>query len=189
MTRHTPFSQDLPVPVDDGACDHLEGKALPSIPLRSSAGDSVDLSALDGIVVVYFYPRIGHPDAPAGPDWADIPGAKGCTPQACDFRDHHADLKSLGTKVFGASAQSTEEQVEATERLGLTFPLLHDSDLTLAESLVLPTFEFEGTRLIKRLTLIAVDGTIRKVFYPVFPPDRHAEDIVAWLQAHADEFK
>lgn len=183
MTRQTPFSEGLPVPVDDGACDHLEGITLPSVPMPSTEGNAVDLSQLPGTVVIYFYPRIGSPDRPTAAGWGDIPGAKGCTPQACDFRDHHGELQALGSTVFGASAQSTEEQKEAAERLGLTFPLLHDDELAFAKALELPTFEFEGNRLIKRLTLIAVDGTIRKVFYPVFPPDGHAEEVIGWIQA------
>ncbi|BES72302.1 redoxin family protein [Marinobacter nanhaiticus D15-8W] len=185
MTRQTPFSEGLPVPVDDGACDHLEGMRLPSVPMPSTEGDVVDLSRLSGVVVVYFYPRIGSPDRPTAAGWGDIPGAKGCTPQACDFRDHYGELKALGATVFGASAQSTDEQKEAAGRLELTFPLLHDEGFALAGALKLPTFEFEGNRLIKRLTLIAVDGTIRKVFYPVFPPDGHAEEVIEWIQSNS----
>ncbi|WP_148862158.1 peroxiredoxin [Marinobacter fonticola] len=182
MTRHTRFSEDLPVPADDGACVHLDGAAIPAVALPGTHGETIDLSALSGLTVIYCYPRIGDPNTPAAPGWADIPGAKGCTPQACDFRDHHDELTVLGASVFGVSAQPLDEQKAAVERLGLTFPLLHDSDLALANALTLPTFEFNGTHLIKRLTLIAVGGVIQKVFYPVFPPDQHAEAVVAWVR-------
>ncbi|MDF2702291.1 MAG: Peroxiredoxin [Rubrobacteraceae bacterium] len=175
--------EDLPVPTDDGAADHLPGIQIPSVPLSSTAGETVDLSALSGRTVVYCYPMTGRPgsDLPSG--WDEIPGARGCTPQSCSFRDHHAELQALGARVFGLSTQDTEYQREATQRLQLPFALLSDEDLAFADTLRLPTFEVDDMVLLKRLTLIIKDGRIEKVFYPVFPPDRSAEDVVGWLEA------
>jgi peroxiredoxin len=173
---------DLPVPEDDGAADHLPGMRLPSVPLASTSGDIVDLSALPGRTVVYCYPMTGRPDRSLPAGWDEIPGARGCTPQSCSFRDHHAELRSLGANVFGASTQDTEYQREAATRLHLPFALLSDSDLALAGSLGLPTFEVDGMVLLKRLTLVIDEGWIEKVFYPVFPPDRSAEEVVEWLE-------
>jgi peroxiredoxin len=175
--------EDLPVPTDDGAADHLPGIQIPSVPLSSTAGETVDLSALSGRTVVYCYPMTGRPgsDLPSG--WDEIPGARGCTPQSCSFRDHHAELQALGARVFGLSTQDTEYQREATQRLHLPFALLSDEDLAFADTLRLPTFEVDDMVLLKRLTLIIKDGRIEKVFYPVFPPDRSAEDVVGWLKA------
>jgi peroxiredoxin len=175
---------NLPIPVDDGACDHLLGSRIPSIALLATSGDSVNLSALPGMVVVYFYPMIGRPDSLPLVGWNEIPGARGCTPQSCGFRDHYAKLTGLRAKVFGVSAQPLEDQIEAKTRLGLPFELLNDSGYALTDGMRLPTFEYERSRLIKRLTVIAIDGIITKVFYPVFPPDRSAEDVFEWLRAH-----
>lgn len=174
----------LPVPVDDGACDHLPGLRLPSIPLPSTAGEVVDLSSLAGTGVVYCYPRTGEPDRESPPGWDDIPGARGCTPQSCAFRDHYGELQALGARVFGLSAQDTEYQREAAGRLHLPFALLSDAELAFARALRLPTFTTAGMELIKRLTLVIAAGRIEKVFYPVFPPDRNAADVVAWLRQH-----
>jgi peroxiredoxin len=173
---------DLPVPQDDGAADHLPGMRLPPIPLASTSGEVVDLSTLPGRTVVYCYPMTGSPDRSLPTGWDEIPGARGCTPQSCSFRDHHADLRSLGAKVFGMSTQDTDYQREAATRLHLPFALLSDADLAFAGALGLPTFEVEGMILLKRLTLVIDDGRIEKVFYPVFPPDRSAEEVVEWLQ-------
>ena len=171
----------LPEPEDDGACDHLPGMRLPSVPLMSTEGDCVDLSSLTGTTVVYCYPLTGRPDQDLPPGWDDIPGARGCTPQSCGFRDHHAELGELGARVFGLSTQNTTYQREAAERLQLPFLLLSDEKLELARTLRLPTFEAEGMTLIKRLTLVIEEGEIQKVFYPVFPPGRNAEEVVGWL--------
>ena len=135
------------------------------------------------MIVVYFYPMIGRPDSSPMIGWNDIPGARGCTPQSCAFRDHHSELNHLGAKVYGASSQTLEEQIEAVERLHLPFELLNDSSFEFAEALKLPTFKYNSSQLIKRLTLIIENGKIRKVFYPVFPPNQNAADIVAWLAA------
>jgi peroxiredoxin len=154
---------------------------IPSVPLPSTDGGAVDLAALQGLTVVYCYPRTGRPDREPPAGWNEIPGARGCTPQSCAFRDHHAALQSFGAKVFGLSTQRTEYQREAVERLHLPFELLSDADLSFARSLRLPTFEVESMTLIKRLTLILLNGRIEKVFYPVFPPDRNAAEVIQWL--------
>jgi peroxiredoxin len=178
--------KDLPVPQDDGACDHLPGVKLPGIALLSTAGRKVDLSALKGRTVVYIYPRTGRPDQEVPTGWNAIPGARGCTPQSCAFRDHFEELKRAGAaQVFGLSTQNTAYQREAAGRLHLPFELLSDEKLEFAKALRLPTFEVDGMKLIKRLTLIARDGVIEHVFYPVFPPDQNAGDVLAWLKARA----
>jgi peroxiredoxin len=173
---------NLPAPTDDGASDHLPGMQLPSVPLMSTAGEPVYLAALPGKTVVYCYPMTGRPgkDLPQG--WDEIPGARGCTPQSCSFRDHHAELRDLGVRVFGLSTQNTGYQREAVERLHLPFELLSDEKLAFAEALGLPTFEAAGTVLLKRLTLVIEDGWIDKVFYPVFPPGKNAEEVLGWLR-------
>ena len=176
--------QDLPVPQDDGACDHLRGMKLPAVTLQSTGGRRIDLSALKGTTVVYIYPRTGRPDQDLLPGWNAIPGARGCTPQSCAFRDHYQELKGAGAShVFGLSTQDTAYQREAAERLHLPFELLSDEKLAFAQALKLPTFDVAGMRLIKRMALIARDATIEKVFYPVFPPDRNASDVIAWLDS------
>ena len=171
----------LPVPTDDGAADHLPGMRLPPVPLISTAGDAVDLAALPGRTVVYCYPMTGRPGSDLPPGWDEIPGARGCTPQSCSFRDHHAELQALGARVFGMSTQDTDYQREAAVRLHLPFELLSDAELAFAGALDLPTFEVDGMILLKRLTLIIDDGRIEKVFYPVFPPDKSAEEVLGWL--------
>ena len=173
---------DLPVPEDDGAADHLPGMRLPSVPLASTSGEIVDLSALPGRTVVYCYPMTGRPDRSLPTGWDEIPGARGCTPQSCSFRDHHAELRALGASVFGLSTQDTDYQSEAATRLHLPFALLSDADLAFARALGLPTFEVDGMVLLKRLTLVIDEGWIEKVFYPVFPPDKSAEEVVEWLE-------
>lgn len=173
----------LPAPVDDGACAHLAGMRLPAVPLLSTSGRTIDLAALRGRTVVYCYPRTGRPDQEMPTGWNQIPGARGCTPQSCAFRDHYQELRELGVaEVFGLSTQDSDYQREAVERLHLPFELLSDEKLAFARALRLPTFEVDGMVLIKRLTLILRDGVIEKVFYPVFPPDRNAEQVVSWLR-------
>lgn len=177
--------KNLPVPQDDGACAHLAGRALPSVTLRSTGGAGVDLSRLAGRSVVYCYPRTGKPDQEMPEGWNAIPGARGCTPQSCAFRDHYQELKRAGAaQVYGLSAQNTAYQREAVERLHLPFELLSDEKLELARALRLPTFEVAGITLIKRLTLIIDDGVVTKAFYPVFPPDANAADVERWLLAN-----
>lgn len=173
--------EGLPVPEDDGASGRLLEARLPSVPLRSTAGNVVDLSTLTGRTIVYCYSLTGRPgmDLPQG--WDDIPGARGCTPQSCAYRDHHAELRALDARVYGMSTQDTDYQREAADRLHLPFELLSDEGLVFAGALSLPTFEAEGMVLLKRLTFVAEDGRIEKVFYPVFPPDENAREVVEWL--------
>jgi peroxiredoxin len=173
---------DLPVPEDDGAADHLPGMRLPPVSLAATSGEVVDLSTLAGRTVVYCYPMTGRPDRSLPTGWDEIPGARGCTPQSCSFRDHHAELRALGASVFGLSTQDTDYQSEAATRLHLPFALLSDADLAFARALGLPTFEVDGMVLLKRLTLVIDEGWIEKVFYPVFPPDKSAEEVVEWLE-------
>jgi peroxiredoxin len=185
VASHDPYKlpADLPAPEDDGAADHLPGLAIPVLALPATGGGEVDLAeAARDLLVLYLYPRTGRPDQPLPPGWDDIPGARGCTPQACAFRDHHAELRDLGARVHGVSAQSLADQEEFAARVRLPYPLLADPELRLAEALELPTFETSGMRLYRRLTLIARDGAIAKALYPVFPPDRNAADVVAWLR-------
>jgi peroxiredoxin len=173
---------DLPEPVDDGAADHLEGTALPSISFPSTSGSEIDLAdAARDTLVVYCYPRTGRPGEPLPPGWDEIPGARGCTPQSCAFRDRFAELEGLGAGVLGLSAQPLEDQIEFAERVGLPYPVVTDATLSLARALRLPTFEVAGMRLYRRLTFVARESRIVKVFYPVFPPDRNAADVLAWL--------
>ncbi len=178
---------DLPVPEDDGAADHLAGLALPELQLPSTLGDPVDLAASgQERLVAYVYPRTGTPGQPSPAGWDDIPGARGCTPQSCAYRDALGEFEALGATVIGISAQSPEEQREFAEREHIPFPLLSDSRLRLCDELGLPTFEVEGITLYKRLTFIAEGGKITKVFYPVFPPDRDADKVLVWLKARLD---
>src|SRR5690242_2063471 len=173
---------DLPVPQDDGAARHLAGYKLPSVPLAATDGTPVDLSKLKGRVVVYVYPRTGRPGEPNLEGWDAIPGARGCTPQSCGFRDHFAELKVLGVAhLFGLSTQDTDYQREAAERLHLPFSILSDERLSLTKAMRLPTFETGGITLLKRFTLVIKDGVVEHVFYPVFPPDRSASDVIDWL--------
>ena len=183
MTRDLQtFPEGLPVPQDDGACDHLAGRMLPQLTLASSAGP-VSLRALSvERLVLYVYPRTGDPQSPAGPEWDAIPGARGCTPQSCAFRDHAAELAELGARVAGLSAQPLDEQLEFAQRNHIPYPVIADPERKLGTALGLPTFEFRGMTLYKRVTLVVEACAIANVFYPVFPPDRNAADVVAWLR-------
>jgi len=155
---------------------------MPHVSLRSTGGHDVDLADLgDRRTVLYIYPRTGRPDRPVPAEWDAIPGARGCTPESCGFRDHFAEISAFGAGVFGVSTQDTDYQREAAERLHLPFELLSDSAFALTDALRLPTFDFEGERLLKRLTLVVRAGQVDHVFYPVFPPDRHAEEVLTWL--------
>jgi peroxiredoxin len=172
----------LPVPEDDGAADHLLGTMLPQLTLDSSQGP-VSLRELAAErLVLYVYPRTGTPGRPAGADWDAIPGARGCTPQSCGFRDHEGELAALGARVAGLSAQSLEEQVEFAERNQIPYPVLADPERKLGAALRLPTFDYEGMTLYKRLALVAEGCAVAKVFYPVFPPDENAAQVVYWLK-------
>ena len=176
---------DLPAPSDDGAAAHLDGADVPSITLAATDGTTVDLAALTGRTVVYAYPRTGRPDgAPLTQDWDLIPGARGCTPQACDFRDHHGELAEAGARVFGLSTQDSSYQREAAQRLHLPFALLSDQQLALSQAMKLPSLEVAGQILLRRLTMVLRDGVVEHIWYPVFPPHTHAKDVVAWLRLH-----
>jgi peroxiredoxin len=176
--------EGLAPPADDGGASHLAGMAMPSLVLPASDGGAVDLSTLECRVVLYVYPATGKPGAKLPEGWDAFPGARGCTPQSCSFRDHHAELRALGVShVYGISAQPVADQAEAAERLHLPFSLLSDEAGALRQALDLPWFNLGGTLYLKRMALIVEDGRIAKVFYPVFPPDRSAADVVAFLSA------
>lgn len=175
----------IPPPVDDGGAAHLVGARLPWVGLRATDDTLVMLQTLPGRVVLYVYPRTGQPGAALPEGWDSIPGARGCTPQSCAFRDHHGELMAAGaSRVYGLSTQDTAYQREAAERLHLPFPLLSDADLAFTTALNLPTLVVDGQTLLQRMALVIDDGTITQVFYPVFPPDRNAGDVLAWLQAN-----
>ena len=185
VQSHDPYvlPPNLPEPEDDGAADHLPGARIPSLVLDSSQG-RVDLAELcDQLGVLYVYPRTGKPGVESLPGWDEFPGARGCTPQSCAFRDHAQELAGLGALVAGLSAQTLEDQIEFAERTHMPYPVLADPELRAAQSLGLPTFSIAGHRLYRRLALVARAGRIEKVFYPVFPPDRNAGDVVAYLRA------
>jgi len=178
---------DIPIPVDDGAANHLVGRSVPAIQLRATSGALVNLGALSSkITVLYCYPRTGRPDVEAlggTANWNAIPGARGCTPQTCGYRDSHEAFSQLGIVVYGVSTQSSEYQQEAVRRLNLPFALLSDERLELCSSLELPSFEVTGVKLLKRVTLIVSGGRIVQCFYPVFPPDSDAEEVLRWIRA------
>jgi len=183
---HNPqfLPSNIPAPLDDGAASHLAGMKLPDVTLPATEGAPVNLSRLKGRTVAYIYPRTGVPGVDPPDGWDQIPGARGCTPQSCSFRDHHGELRRLGVaQLYGISTQETTYQREAAKRLHLPFAILSDEKLTLTKALKLPTFSVAGMILLKRMALVIDDGKITKVFYPVFPPDKNAEDVIAWLQA------
>jgi peroxiredoxin len=185
-TGHDPnvLPVGLPVPQDDGAALHLMALRLPSVPLAGTNGAMVDLSKLAGRTIVYIYPRTGVPGQPPPDGWDAIPGARGCTPQSCSFRDHYAELKALGVAhLYGLSTQDTVYQSEAAQRLHLPFAILSDCDLALARAIGLPSFRMAGMELLNRMVLMIDAGVITKIFYPVFPPDKSAEEVIAWLRA------
>lgn len=176
----------IPAPQDDGAASHLSGLRLPDLALPATDGAEVNLSRLHGRTVLYIYPRTGVPGQALPEGWDEIPGARGCTPQSCAFRDHFDELKGLGVaQLYGLSTQDTTYQQEAADRLHLPFPVLSDERLAFTTALTLPTFTMAGMTLLKRMALVIDDGFITKVFYPVFPPDKNAAEVVAWIQANA----
>jgi peroxiredoxin len=180
-----PLPANLPRPVDDGAASHLVGIAMPKISLRSTSGRLVDIAELAAPrTVIYCYPMTGVPGKPLPEGWDAIPGARGCTPQTCNFRDHYQELLDLKTDVFGVSTQTTEYQCEMADRLQLSFEVLSDSKFQLCDALRLPTFEVEGVRLLKRLTLMVRGGRVEQVFYPVFPSNESADQVLNWLEDH-----
>jgi peroxiredoxin len=176
---------NLPRPEDDGGARHLKGMAVPDLALPSTSNRQVNLTKITAPrIVIYAYPMTGQPGKALPAGWDDIPGARGCTPETCGFRDHQKDLAKLGAEVFGLSTQSTAYQQEMVKRLEVPFEVLSDEHFALIRALRLPTFTVEGMTLIKRLTLVVRDGHIEWVFYPVFPPDRHADEVIAWLKKH-----
>jgi peroxiredoxin len=179
---HT-LPEALPVPEDDVAADHLLGAAVPAVALRATTGESIRLDKLTGRTVLFCYPRTGRPEEELPPGWNAIPGARGCTPEACGFRDAHQQFQELGARVLALSTQSSDYQQEMAERLHLPFPVLSDETLEFTHALRLPTFETSGWTLLKRLTLVIDDGSIGHVFYPVFPPDAHAAEVLDRLRA------
>jgi peroxiredoxin len=181
MTNLNQLPDDLPVPEDDGGADHLKGKSFPKLALKATNGDDVDLSAISGRVVVYCYPMTGRPDRELPEGWNEIPGARGCTPQSCSYRDHYQELQSLGAKVFGLSVQMSEYQQEMVDRLHLPFLVLSDASLEFQKALNLPTFTVSGMRLLKRITFIAEDGVIQAVHYPIFPSDSDPSWVINYL--------
>jgi peroxiredoxin len=175
---------DLPVPIDDGASDHLRGMRVPDIALESTGGRSVNLAREPSpLIVIYCYPRTGRPDQPIPEGWDAIPGARGCTPQNCAYRDRSAAFQSLGAAVYGLSTQTPEYQLEMAQRLHLPYEVLSDAELRFTCALRLPTFEFGGETLIKRMSMVVRDGVIEHVVYPVFPSDADADEILRWLRA------
>jgi peroxiredoxin len=185
QTNLNQLPANLPVPKDDGAARHLKGMAMPDLELPSTSNRRVNLAKVPAPrLVVYAYPMTGRPDRTLPAGWDDIPGARGCTPETCGFRDHHKDLATLQAEVFGVSTQSTAYQQEMVTRLAVPFEVLSDEHFALTRALRLPTFTVDGMTLMKRLTLIVRNGQIEHVFYPVFPPDKHAEEVIAWLKAH-----
>jgi len=185
QTNVNELPANLPRPTDDGGARHLTGMAMPDLELPSTANRRVNLSTISAPrVVIYAYPMTGRPDRQLPEGWDDIPGARGCTPETCGFRDHYKDLAKLHTEVFGVSTQDTPYQQEMVKRLEVPFEVLSDDRLLLTRALNLPTFTVDGMTLMKRLTLVVKNGRIEHVFYPVFPPDKHAEEVIAWLKHH-----
>jgi len=186
MSSLEQLPSNLPVPLDDGAARHLPGLEMPHLHFPATTGGTIDISAVGSPrAVIYIYPMTGRPGVPLPTDWDLIPGARGCTPEACAFRDHYAELKAAGSEVYGLSSQTTDYQAEAAQRLNLPFALLSDERMELADALHLPTFAVDELVLYKRLTLIVRAGRIEHVFYPIFPPDRHADEVLDWLHANS----
>jgi peroxiredoxin len=185
----TELPSDLPRPEDDGCTSHLIGMRLPAIKLRATSGLEVDLSTLEGTIVIFAYPMTGEPGKALPTDWISIPGAAGCTLETCGFRDHYDELSDLGCRVFGLSTQPTQVQLEAKRRLGLQFEIMSDCDLGLTRSLRLPMMEPDGIPMIKRITLVCEASEVLHVFYPVFPPDKHADEVVTWIQNNKKQNK
>jgi peroxiredoxin len=194
VSTHDPtvLPPGLPIPADGGGTKRLPGVSMPPIPLPTTDGADLMLGDVGGFErrVIYAYPRTGRPgEAPLVEDWDLIPGARGCTPESCGFRDHHADLIDVGADVVGLSTQDTAYQREAVERLQLPFVLVSDARLRLTRAMRLPTFEVAGQVLLKRFTLVIRDGSVERVFYPVFPPDGHAHEVLSWLEEHPIEHR
>lgn len=184
MSHDFPLPDDLPEPEDDGEADHLQGMKMPDVSLPATDGTIVDLQELPPRTIIYIYPMTGRPDKDVIPEgWDDVPGARGCTPESCGFRNHYDELRDNGVgEVFGLSTQSSEYQREARDRLHLPFEMLSDAEWELTNELDLPTFTIEGDDYLKRLTLVVTGGRIEHVFYPIFPPDEHADEVLEWVK-------
>jgi peroxiredoxin len=187
MSDYLSVPDDLPRPQDDGAAAHLTGMQMPDVMLAATDGENVDLARLGpGRSIIYVYPMTGVPGVTLPDGWDEIPGARGCTPESCGFRDHHAELQAAGAStVYGLSSQDTDYQREVAARLELPFAMLSDPELQLATAIELPTFELDGVTRYRRLTVIVADGRVEHVFYPIFPPGEHAAEVLAWLHDHA----
>ena len=182
MANLNELPKDLPVPQDDGAADHLKGKRLPNVKLAATNGQAIDLGDLPGTVVIYCYPMTGQPNVPLPDGWNQIPGARGCTPQSCSFRDHYQEIRALGADVIGLSVQNTDYQKEMAERLHLPFPVVSDIHYEFQKALSLPTFQAAGMTLLKRLTLIVKNGVVEAVHYPIFPSDSDPDWVIGRLK-------
>ena len=184
MTNYNQLPPDLPIPIDDGATNHLIGMTLPNISLKSTRGDSISVGNFKGKLVIYCYPMTGQPNVPLPEGWDQIPGARGCTPQSCSFRDHYQDIQALGAEVIGLSVQTTDYQKEMADRLHLPFPVVSDSNHEFSKAMNMPTFVAAGMTLLKRVTLIAEDGMIKAVHYPIFPSDSDPAWVIDYLKRH-----
>ena len=184
MTNVNELPTDLPVPLDDGSTNHLKGMRLPKISLQATNGKRIDLADIKGRLVIYCYPMTGQPNVALPDGWDQIPGARGCTPQSCSFRDHYQELQALGAEVIGLSVQSTEYQKEMADRLHLPFPVVSDANYQFQKALNMPTFEAAGMTLLKRVTLIANNGVIEAVHYPIFPSDSDPARVMDYLKTH-----
>jgi peroxiredoxin len=182
MTNYNQLPPDLPIPIDDGATNHLIGMTLPNISLKSTRGDSINLRSIRGNVVIYCYPMTGQPNVPLPEGWDQIPGARGCTPQSCSFRDHYQELQALGAEVIGLSVQTSDYQKEMTDRLHLPFPVVSDSNYEFQKAMNMPTFVAAGMILLKRVTLLAKNGVIKAVHYPIFPSDSDPAWVIDYLK-------
>ncbi len=184
MTNLNQLPTDLPIPQDDGSTNHLRGMRLPQVSLRATNGKTIHLGNIKGKLVIYCYPMTGQPNVALPDDWDQIPGARGCTPQSCSYREHYQELQALGAEVVGLSVQSTEYQKEMADRLHLPFPVVSDANYQFQKALNMPTFEAAGMTLLKRITLIANNGVIEAVHYPIFPSDSDPARVMDYLRTH-----
>lgn len=184
MTNLNQLPENLPVPEDDGSTDHLKGMKLPNLSLNATTGVAINLSQIKDKLVIYCYPMTGQPNVPLPEGWDEIPGARGCTPQSCSYRNHYQELKLLGAEVVGLSVQSTGYQKEMADRLHLPFPIISDEDFAFQKALNIPTFSVAGITLLKRVTLIANDGVIEAVHFPIFPSDSDPAWVMEYLKTH-----
>ena len=184
MTNLNQLPVDLPIPQDDGSTNHLKGMKLPNVALNATNGKTINFGDIKSKLVIYCYPMTGRPDVPLPDGWDEIPGARGCTPQSCSFRDHYKELQELKAEVIGLSVQTTEYQKEMVERLHLPFPVVSDADYKFQKALGLPTFVASGMTLLKRLTLIVKEGKIVNVHYPIFPSDSDPAWVIDYLKAN-----